>query len=218
MYMGQGQPLNSYQSSHDWHTLKNFQPVIMKAYYHAGLKQIAKDSGYKSETLTSLENYSHFKRTHSFLLQVWEAMFTEIIHVFVMSNPQYTNLQISIQEEFDRANCEDTISHWFLLTIQHLVNKALALEDFNTFIGKQVEADSTWQLWSNFVLKDCFSYVCLFLAIRTSNWDLRVASLKMMAPMFAAYDRPCYQKLVPNIQCYPDELLTCFRAGALQLK
>ena len=207
----------------DWHTLKNFQPVIMKAYYHAGLKEVAKSSGYKAETLTSLENCSHFKRTHSFLLQVWEAMFTEMICAFVSSNPQYTNLQKSVQEEFDHATCEgNTSPQDLLLAMQHLAKEALALEEFNKFIAKQAEADDTWHLWSNFVLKDCFSYVCLFLAIRTSNWDLRVASLKSMAPLFTAYDRPCYQKLVPNhiadIECYPDQLLECFRAGGFTVK
>ena len=55
-----------------------------------------------------------------------------------------------------------------------------------------------------------------------SNWDLRVASLKGMAPLFAAYDRPCYQKLIPNhlagIECYDDQILQCFRAGGFTAK
>lgn len=33
----------------DWHLLKSFQAVLMTAYYHAGLRDIAKESGKKIE-------------------------------------------------------------------------------------------------------------------------------------------------------------------------
>ena len=56
----------------DWHILKNYQPILMKVYYQ-GI----------SATLKSLEACSNFKRTHIFLLQVWEAIYREMIHTYI---------------------------------------------------------------------------------------------------------------------------------------
>ena len=47
--------------------LANFQPVLRKIFYHADLKDLAKASGFRGETLTSLEKCSNFERTHLFL-------------------------------------------------------------------------------------------------------------------------------------------------------
>ena len=50
----------------DWHILKNFQPVLMKLYYNAGLRELAKASGFQDATLTALESRSNFKHAHGF--------------------------------------------------------------------------------------------------------------------------------------------------------
>ena len=91
----------------------------MKIYYHAGLKELAQISGFKSETLTSLEKCSNFKRTHQFLIQVWQALFRAMIKAY--------------------------------------------------------------------------------LAFRCQNWDIRKSALKLMTPLFSAYDRTTYQRLIPYV-------------------
>ena len=92
----------------------------------------------------------------------------------------------------------------------------------STFKSREKYIDATWHLWSNYVLNDCFGYVGLFLSIRNSDWDLRIASIKNIAALFSAYDRPCYQKLVPDhladLQAYPPQVIDFFKAGRFTVK
>ena len=56
-------------------------------------------------------------------------------------------------------------------------------------------------------------YMSLFLAIRNGDWMLRMATIKSMAAVFSAFDRPTciYQRLVPqhlaDLLCFPAPVL-----------
>lgn len=71
-------------------------------------------------------------------------------------------------------------------------------ENFNQFTEHMCQMDDTFRFWHDFIHKHCFSYVSLFLAFRNSNWNLRMGSLKNLAPLFHAYDRHMYLRLIPN--------------------
>ena len=50
----------------DFHILVNYQKALMKPYYDAGLKELARAAGYP---LTAIHSCSQFKRTHQFILE-----------------------------------------------------------------------------------------------------------------------------------------------------
>ena len=69
----------------DWHILYNYQKVLLKIYGDAGLLQLAKVAGHRSETLKSLAQASHFKRTHHFILQSFEAIYRLFLRLYLHS-------------------------------------------------------------------------------------------------------------------------------------
>lgn len=176
----------------DWHTLANYQPVLMKAYYHAGLKEIAMSSGYRGETLNSLERCSHFKRTHNFLIQVWEALYQQMLNAYVNKKSLF-----SLTDCIGKLVLKNNISSTEILS---QVDSILSDEhvNFQSFITERCQEDDTWKFWAHFVFEDCLAYIGLYLAVRNHKWRLRVACLKQMAPLFSAYDRIHYQQLIPH--------------------
>ena len=53
--------------------------------------------------------------------------------------------------------------------------------------------------------------------MRSGNWNLRMYSIKERAPLFSAYDRITYQRLIPRhiaeLLRAPPELLHCLQNG-----
>lgn len=59
---------------------------------------------------------------------------------------------------------------------------------FNAYIVSMSEKDANWHFWGDFIHLNCFAYIALFCAIRSGNWHLRIGALKLMAPLFSAFD------------------------------
>ena len=79
----------------DWHRLKNYQKVLMKIYYDAGLHELAVASGYPPN---SIKNSTIFSRTHDFLLEAWERLYQHFLTVFLQNifNPESPQLSTVI--------------------------------------------------------------------------------------------------------------------------
>ena len=90
-------------------------------------------------------------------------------------------------------------------------------DDFLTYVTSMASKDSNWKFWKDFVLYHAFSYICLFLSTRGGVWKLRLAGIKCMAPLFAAFDRTHYQKIIPQhlseLLLMPKEVIDFFECG-----
>ena len=71
-------------------------------------------------------------------------------------------------------------------------------KECHDFASERASIDPNWCFWDEFVLSNCLGYINLFLAIRSANWNLRLGSLKVMAPVFSAFDRTNYRRLIPQ--------------------
>ena len=175
----------------DFHILKNFQPVLSKVYYDIGLKQLAMASGFRGETLTALQKCSHFKRTHNFILQSWEAIYMHMLNTFPTRNPTVADV---IQELHEQSACTSLPSLFQTMRVKIADVQSL----FTSFVQIMAESDPNWKFWNEYVSLNALSYIALFASIRSGNWALRLASIKLMAPIFSAFDRPTYRKLIPQ--------------------
>ena len=203
----------------DWHILKNYQEVLMKVYFEAGLKDAAKSIGYTEGVLNSIASCGKFKKIHLFLLRIWEAIFRVFLESFVSDNQTGSTIstQIKVFEHTEGQTTTPDASALLNLILHTCDDEGILKREFMQYLSKLSALDDTCQLWAKFVLEDCLPYIGLFISIRSGNWNLRLSSLKEMAAVFTAYDRTTYQKLIPRYIAEmlraPPEVLSCLQRG-----
>lgn len=199
----------------DWHMLRNYQCALMKPYYDAGLKELARAAGYP---LAAIQSSSQFKRTHNFILEAWEAIYRVMLKCYMDSTDTDTTsltsgLLDNIATHLQSPSTTDSMKELYFST-----ETDICFNNFKSFLQMMARIDDTWRFWMQFVFEDALAYIGLFLAIRSGDWQLRVASMKSMAAVFTAFDHPTYQKVISqhiaDIQTMPAPILTMFQQGA----
>ena len=177
----------------------------MKVYYAAGLKDLAMASGHRGETLTSLGNASHFSRTHAFLMQVWEAFYRYFLKHYLFQHCSETSVEAETILQAIRAGllvsdqqCKEDKPYYDFIRLTHSVESETSdlYGRFANYRHRLAESNDTLKFWLGFVFQDGLAYVGLYLAIRGGLWDLRLASLKEMCPVFTAFDHIHYLKML----------------------
>lgn len=107
-------------------------------------------------------------------------------------------------------------------TIEHQIKQLQQCVTPNHTLFQQfqetISADNpTGKFWVQFVCRDALAYIGLYLAIRGGNWNLRMACLKLMAPVFSAFDHFTYNKLIAqhiaDVVALPEDVKSLFEKG-----
>jgi len=159
-------------------------------------------------------------------MEAWEATYSAMVSQYLQmlhathssQGVSRENIQTHIIESMATLhNSDSSFSASFNKAMQNL-DQIINFNDFLSFVDKMAKANDTWKFWGQFVLQDCMGYVSFFLAIRSGNWNLRLAGMKLMAPVFSAFDHQTYQSLISrhlaDVLCMPPELKMLFEQGA----
>lgn len=190
----------------------------MTMYYEAGLNILAMASGFQAETLKCVANASNFKRTHAFLMQVWEAFYGHFFRQYMLHYGSGA-LLASIRAQLLHCNDQVMEEHTFdkYLQVTRAMENECEYKNFVAFVEELASRDDTWKFWYDFVFHDCLAYIALYLPIRSSSWSFRIASLKEMCPFITAFDWVNYLKILPQhfaeILCLPENIRHCFEKG-----
>ncbi len=163
---------SQYSTIYDYGAITGEVCTSVLFHFNAGLKALASTAGYHT---ASIQSSSQFKRTHNFILEVWEAVYRVMLTQFAYSR--------DLQGDSSLESLPDDISNYLQFipneNFSQMFNQQLQAHSdsflnhfdvFKPFIRTRAQEDDTWRFWVQFVFPDAMAYVGLFLAIRSGNW------------------------------------------------
>lgn len=144
---------------------------------------------------------SNFKRTHHFLMEVWESLYQFLLSDFLQKEEHviptdFLQTALHLIKNLPPSESQESALRNIKELLENVTQKYNVQQKFHDNF-KEINEDSI-RFWGEFIFRNCAAYIALYLAIRRGQWSLRVAAIKEMAALFAAFDRPKYQKLIPQ--------------------
>ena len=121
----------------DWHMLANFQKALMKPYFDAGLKKLAKVAGYPT---AAIQACSQFKRTHLFIMEVWEALFQVMLNSY-LEQANHDPIAERIKQQLLDYTADSLEA---LISTLHMC-KASKYKHFQEFVAKKSSNSENWK-------------------------------------------------------------------------
>ena len=161
----------------DWHVLKNYQEVLMKIFWDAGLKEIT-NNVHKAAS-SKIQSCSIFKRTHRLLLQVFEALYMFQIQTFIQhrqncSDDLYkckfssdavldkiTNVVNALKTDSGNVSFEYENLKDFLKKQDEILSSLIPdfSCDFKAFCSQMSSKCKTFKFWDRLLKVECFAYI-----------------------------------------------------------
>lgn len=119
----------------DWHILKNYQEVLVKIYFDAGLVDIAKSSGYTPTSITS-----NFKRTHHFLMDAWESLYRLMLSMCLQKGnipEDFLQSASDMLANLPHSETQDSILRNLNQLLEDLQEKCDVLKQFHEYIQQR---------------------------------------------------------------------------------
>ena len=138
----------------------------MKPYADAGLGSLAKVAGHRGETLTSLLQASNFRRTHEFLLQVFEVFYRYFLSVYYSHaaarrpieqrehfDEDINALLSKLLDQFSGIACDQDLESFRLESAALFSGNRIPVNygDFVHFMQRLSEHHETIRFWYQFI-------------------------------------------------------------------
>ena len=196
----------------------------MKIYVDAGLKEMI-ELLHRGVLYTVVTQAKGFDKTHTFLIQCWEAFYRFELQIFFLYHDQtqlagfnftFDDVTSIISEYLNLLQQKEINSSDVKRKLQLLENYVEELSGkFSSFFQELCSLNKTWAFWHNFIHVDVFIYIKYFLALHTGDWNLRNFCMKHISKLAQVAHSRFYSRLLPqnlaDITRFPEFIIDHFR-------